>query len=121
MAVSVVSKTGLFNPYIRDQASVDHVVRLALYGNGDQPKDATAATLQLAQRTTARQMLARAMGKQAADFRVFATTSDNSALAQALDLTDEGVTFPAATVRKIRMVMRSSNDADTFVQTIEQN
>lgn len=113
MAVTVVSKTGLFDPDTRDKASIARVLGLATYGTGTR-----------AQRVTARAMLARSMGRRGSDFQVHATTSNNDALAAALVLsgtTSEGVTFPANTVRTVRMEMLSTNDEDRIFQVIEQD
>jgi hypothetical protein len=58
------------------------------------------------------------MGKP--DFRAKAKTTDNTAASQVMDLTDEGVTFPAGTVRKIRFRSFAVSDNDQWVQDWEQ-
>lgn len=114
MTVTAVSATGLFDPDTRDKASVARVIALATYGGGTK-----------SQRKTARSMLAESMGRRGADFRVKATTSTVDSLTQVLDLTDEGVTFPASTHRKVRIVCRSQQPSgvtgDAWVQEIEQD
>ncbi len=134
MAVSTINAaTGLFDPYTRDKLSVGEVLRLALFGKPQSAKGtavvpsagvaaATAAiTLVKKQVRTAQVMCAHLMGRRGVDFKGVFDTSDNAALAQAFDLTDLGVTFPAATMRTIQLRMVSTNNAESLHQIIEQD
>ena len=109
MAVAVTSgPRGLFDPYTRDQSGLPGKIAKAVLGAGS-----------AAQRATARAELFKQP-----DFTVEFTTSDDDALENVMKLSgtsSRGVTFPADTVRTITMLMRSSNDADTFFQEIEQD
>lgn len=109
MAIAITSPaTGLFDPDTRDKAGVARILTLAVLGAGS-----------AAQRATARASLAKR-----ADFKVSFTTSDNAALSNAMKLSgtsSRGVTFPAETLRTIRMVLRSRNDVDQFYQVVEQD
>jgi hypothetical protein len=109
MAIAITSPaTGLFDPDTRDKAGLARRLTLAVLGAGS-----------AAQRATARAELCKA-----ADFKVSFTSSNADALANCLKLSgssSRGVTFPAQTLRTIRMVMRSRNDADQFYQVIEQD
>lgn len=109
MAITITSgPSGTFDPTTRDQATFTQKLRYA---------DGSTGTA--VQRVTAQNELE---GKP--DFKAGFTTSDNAALANAMKLSgssSRGVTFPAATIRTIKMVMRSSNDADTFYQEVEQD
>lgn len=128
MALTVVATSGLFDPDTRDKSSVDKVLKLALFGEAKFPKGTalaggTAATDLTAKRKrlrTAQTMVARMMGRAAADFTVKATTTDNSAASQVLDLTDQGVTFPAGTRRKITFRSIAVTDNDQWEQEWEQ-
>lgn len=105
MALTIVSPvTGLFDPYTRDKASVLTRVARAIVRAG------TDAQVQ-----TARNEM---MGK--ADFKVRAKTTDNTAASEVIDLTTEGVTFPAGTIRKIRFRSFASTDNDQWLQEWEQ-
>jgi hypothetical protein len=109
MAIAITSPaTGLFDPDTRDKAGIARLLTLAVLGAGS-----------AAQRATARAEVAKR-----ADFKVSFTTSDNAALANCMKLSgssSRGVTFPAETLRTIRMVMRSRNDVDQFYQVVEQD
>jgi hypothetical protein len=109
MAVTVTSgPIGAFDPYTRDHSSFLQKLRYA---------DGSAGTT--AQRATAQ---AELEGRP--DFKASFTTSDNAALANCMKLSgasSRGVTFPAATLRTIRMKLVSSNDADTYAQIVEQD
>ena len=109
MAVAVTSgPRGLFDPYTRDQSGLPGKIAKAVLGAGS-----------AAQRATARAELFNQP-----DFTVEFSTDDADALSNCLKLSgtsSRGVTFPADTVRTIRMLMRSSNDADTFFQELEQD
>lgn len=109
MAITITSAaTGLFDPTTRDQATFMQKLRYA---------DGSTGTA--AQRVTAQNELGGLP-----DFKVSFTSPDNAALSNVMKLSgasSRGVTFPAATIRTITMVMRSSNDADTFYQEVEQD
>lgn len=96
---------GQFDPYTRD--SVGFVQKLR-YAEG------SAGTA--AQRVTAQAEL-----DEKPDFRAQANTTDNTAASQVIDLTDEGVTFPASTVRKIRFRSIARSDNDQWLQEWEQS
>lgn len=99
---------GLFDPYTRDQASVVRRIAMAVLGAG----------------TDAQRQTARAELQESPDFTARFSTSNADALATIGTLSgavSEGVTFPAGTLRTIKMTMRSSNDADTFYQELEQD
>ena len=98
MAATLTWKTGDFDPYTRDQASYFQRLALAFLGIG------TAA-----QRATAQ---AAILDKPDFVAEVQATT-DTSNL-QAVDLTDENVTFPARTIREIRLKSWCLTDNDTY-------
>lgn len=95
---------GSFDPYTRDHAGFLQKMRFA---------DGSAGT-------SAQQATARAELDKAPDFRARAKTTDNSAASQVIDLTDEGVTFPAGTFRKIRFVSHAVTDNDSWFQEWEQ-
>lgn len=104
MTISLVSPvTGQFDPDTRDIASTARKVALAVFGAG------TAA-----QRQTAR---AELLGRP--DFVCEAKTTA-AETGQAIDLTDEGVTFAASTVRKIRWRVKSRNGTERWVHEYEQ-
>lgn len=109
MAVAVTSgPRGQFDPYTRDQAGLASKIAKAVLSAG------TAS-----ERNTAKAELFKQP-----DFTVEFTTSNNDALANCMKLSgtsSRGVTFPEDTIRTITMVMRSSNDADTFYQVVEQD
>ncbi len=93
-----------FDPFTRDQASLARKLAMAIMGAG------TAA-----QRETARNELLNRP-----DIRARATTTDNTAASQVVDLTDEGVTFPAGSMRKIRFRSLALTDNDQWIQEWEQ-
>jgi len=109
MTIALISgPSGVFDPTTRDNTSFFQKLRYA---------DGSTGTA--AQRVTAQNEL-----EKKSDFKVGFTTSNNDALANCMKLSgtsSRGVTFPAATVRTVTMVMRSSNDADTFYQEVEQD
>ncbi len=133
MAVSVIDPAkGLFDPKTRDKASIKSVLNLALFGKARFPTGTSLATQAGAtvaadlvqidkELRTAQVMVAHMLGRRAADFRGTFDTSDNAALASAFSLTAKGVTFPAATMRRIVLRMVSSNNADTIHQQVEQD
>lgn len=104
MTISLTSPVvGLFDPDTRDIASTARKVALAVFGAG------TAA-----QRQTAR---AELLGRP--DFVCTAKTTA-AETGQAIDLTDEGVTFAASTVRKIRWRVKSRNGTERWIHEYEQ-
>lgn len=106
MALTLSSPVvGQFDPDTRDIASAGRKLALAVFGAGSQ-----------IQRVTAR---AEMLGRP--DFVAEARTTDNTAASQVIDLTDEGVTFPAGTVRKIRFRSVARTGVDQFVQEWEQS
>lgn len=106
MALTLASPVvGQFDPDTRDITSTARKVALAVFGAGN-----------AAQRQTARTEL---LGRP--DFVATAKTTDNSAASQVIDLTDEGVTFPASTIRKIRFRSIARNGASQWVQDWEQS
>lgn len=133
MAVSaIIAATGLFDPYTRDKLSIAEVLRLALFGKPQFPKGTSLASQSGSsaasditdikkQIRTAQVMCAHMMGRRGVDFKGVYDTSDNAALAEAFDLTDLGVTFPAATLRRIKLFMVSTNNAESIYQEIEQD
>lgn len=105
MALTAVwGPIGQFDNDTRDKASLKRKWLLATNGGGSQ-----------AEVTTASNELA---GKP--DFRARVKTTDNSAASQVIDLTDEGVLFPANTVRKIRFRSFAVSDNDQYTQEWEQ-
>lgn len=104
MAITLTSKTGDFDPYTRDQASFMQKLRYA---------DGSAGTA--SQRATAQAEL-----DDKPDFRAeLQATTDTSNL-QAVDLTDEGVTFPSRSVRKIKGKSWCLTDNDTYFYEWEE-
>lgn len=104
MTISLTSPVvGQFDPDTRDIASTARKVALAVFGAG------TAA-----QRQTAR---AELLGRP--DFVCTAKTTA-AETGQAIDLTDEGVTFAASTVRKIRWRVKSRNGTERWIHEYEQ-
>lgn len=53
-------------------------------------------------------------------FTATAKTTDNTAASQVIDLTDEGLTFPAGSFRKIRFKSTARTDNDVWIQEWEQ-
>jgi hypothetical protein len=106
MALTLASPVvGRFDPDTRDIASIGRKVALAVFGAGS-----------AIQRQTARAEL-----MQRPDFVATARTTDNTAASEVIDLTTEGVTFPASTIRKIRFRSVARTGADQFVQEWEQS
>ncbi len=109
MAITITSgASGLFDPATRDSATYFQKIARAFLGIGTAAERSTAS--------------AELLDKP--DCKVGFTSSNADALANCMKLSgtsSRGVTFPAATVRKITMRLRSSNDADTYVQTVEQD
>lgn len=104
MTISLTSPVvGQFDPDTRDIASMARKIMLAAFGAG------TAA-----QRQTARAELLRRP-----DFVCEAKTTA-AETGQAIDLTDEGVTFPASTLRKVTWRVRSRNGTERWVHEYEQ-
>jgi hypothetical protein len=105
MALTVVNPaTGTFDPATRDSASLFKKLAHAVLGAGTTTQSITAQN----------ELLNRA------DFKARAKTTDNTAASQLIDLTDEGVTFPAATLRRIRLRSLATTDNDTYFQEWEQ-
>lgn len=104
MAITLSSKTGDFDPYTRDQASYFAKLRFA---------DGSSGTA--SQRITAQNEID---GKPDFVAELQATT-DTSNL-QAVDLTDEGVTFPARTFRVIKLKSWCFTDNDTYFYETEE-
>ncbi len=133
MVLSNVSPfSGQFDPYVRDKLAIAEVIKLAIFKEPNFPKgtslagqdgDAVAADLSAsrARFRTASVMLSRMCGRRAADFRGVVDTSNTDALSSAVSLTAKGVTFPAATMRTIKLRMVSTNNADSMVQEVEQD
>lgn len=133
MVLSVISPfVGAFDPFTRDKLDIAGVLQLAMFGKPQFPSGtalvtqggaafATEAALAKAQRRTAKVMLTDLMGRRAADFRGTVDTSNADALSSAVSLTTKGVTFPAATLRTIKLRMVSTNDAESIYQEIEQD
>lgn len=85
MAASVTSLTGRFDPETRDQASPGRIIFLGIFGGGTS-----------IQRQTARnEVLHRP------DFIVTGRMDVAGETLTAINLTDQGVTFPAGTIRPI--------------------
>jgi hypothetical protein len=105
MALTVVNPaTGTFDATTRDQSSLFKKVAYAILGAGSTTQSITAQN----------ELLGRP------DFKARAKTTDNTAASQVIDLTDEGVTFPAATLRRIKFRSKATTDNDTWVQEWEQ-
>ncbi len=94
---------GSFDPATRDQASMARKLALAVLGAG----------------TAAERATARAELLQRPDFTAEAKTTA-AEVGEAIDLTDEGVTFAASTLRKIRWRVRSRNGTERWVHEYEQ-
>lgn len=105
MALTTVSgPIGNFNPYTRDQAALWQQLAYAFLGVG----------------TAAQRATAQAWILDKPDIKVRVKTTDDSAASQAVDLTDEGVTFPAGSFRKIRWTSFATTDNDSWFQEWEQ-
>lgn len=105
MAATLTWATGAFDPYTRDQASLFRKVKLAEGASG----------------TAKEQQTARAELTGTPDFKAeIQATTDTSDL-EALDLTDEGVTFPTRTIREIRGKSWCLTDNDTYFYEWTEN
>lgn len=106
MAISLTwGPIGAFDPYTRDQAGY---AQKKAYANGDSG-------------TAAQQATARAELNDDPDFAAeLQATTDTSNL-QAVDLTDEGVTFPANTVRTIRLRSWVMTDNDRYFYETQED
>jgi hypothetical protein len=104
MAATLTWATGAFDPSTRDQASMFKKLAYAFLGVG------TAAQRQTAQAEILKNF----------DFKAeIQATTDTSDL-EALDLTDEGVTFPSRTIRDITLKSWCLTDNDTyFYESVE--
>jgi hypothetical protein len=103
MTATLTWKTGDFDPYTRDQAPLYTKIAYAL-GVGNAQQSATA----------------RADLLRKADFKAEVQSTTDTSNVQAVDLTDEGVTFPAGTVRTIRLKSWVMTDNDRyFAETTE--
>jgi hypothetical protein len=104
MAATLTWATGTFDPTTRDQASMFKKLAYAFLGVG------TASQRQTAQAEILKQC----------DFKAeIQATTDTSDL-EALDLTDEGVTFPSRTIREITLKSWCLTDNDTYYyETVE--
>jgi hypothetical protein len=70
--------------------------------------------------TAAQRQTARAELQGRPDFVATAKTTDNSAASEVIDLTTEGVTFPASTIRKLRFRSIARTGDTQFFQEWEQ-
>lgn len=112
MALSIVSgPIGDFDPHTRDEAGMATIIARAVFG----ASSGTSTSRQAARQTARAQLLNRP------DFKVTVKTTDNTAASQAIDLTDNGVTFPASTIRTVRFKSVAVNGTDTFSQEWEQD
>ncbi len=98
MAATLTWKTGDFDPYTRDQASRFRKLALAFLGVG----------------TAAERATAQAEALRAPDFKAEVQATTDTSNLQAVDLTDEGVTFPANTIRQIRLRSFCMTDNDRY-------
>lgn len=104
MAATLTWKTGDFDPFTRDQASMFKKIAFAFLG------DTTAGQRQTAQ--------AELLGLP--DFKAEVQATTDTSNVQAVDLTDEGVTFPARSIREIRLKSWCMTDNDTyFYESVE--
>ncbi len=105
MAATLTWKTGDFDPYTRDQASMFKKLAFAFLGVGSAAESATA----------------RAEILDRPDFTAEVQATTDTSNVQAVDLTDEGVTFPANTIREIRLKSYCMTDNDTYYyESVEQ-
>jgi hypothetical protein len=98
MTITLTWATGAFDPYTRDQASMFKKLAFAFLGVGTAAQTATAQ--------------AEILRKP--DFSAEIQTTTDTADLEALDLTQEGVTFPARTIREIRVKSHCLTDNDHF-------
>src|SRR6476661_8961216 len=111
MALSIVSgPIGDFDPHTRDEAGMATIIARAVFG----ASSGTSTSRQAARQTARAQLLNRP------DFKVRAKTTDNSAASAVIDLTANGVTFPAGTFRRIKFRSTAVTDNDSYVQEWEQ-
>ncbi len=104
MTITLTWKTGVFDPYTRDQAPLTQKQSFAAGESGTSDQRATAQ--------------AELFGLPDFVAELQATT-DNSNL-QAVDLTDEGVTFASRTFREVRLKSWCFTDNDTYYyETVE--
>lgn len=104
MAATLTWKTGDFDPFTRDQASMFKKLAFAFLGDATQTQRATAQAELLNQ----------------PDFKAEVQATTDTSNLQAVDLTDEGVTFPSRTIREIRLKSWCLTDNDTyFYETVE--
>lgn len=104
MAATLTWKTGDFDPYTRDQASMFKKLAFAFLGVSTAAERATAQAEILKQ----------------PDFKAEVQATTDTSNLQAVDLTDEGVTFPSRTMRDIRIKGWCMTDNDTyFYETVE--
>jgi len=104
MTISLTSPVvGQFDPDTRDIDSLAAKIAKAIFGST----------------TSAKRQTARAELLGRPDFVCTAKTTA-AETGQAIDLTDEGVTFAASTVRKIRWRVRSRNGTERWMQEYEQ-
>jgi len=98
MAATLTWKTGDFDPYTRDQSSLLQKLAYAFAWAGTASQKATA--------------LAEIW--KTPDFKAEVQATTDTSNVQAIDLTDEGVTFPARTIREIRGRSWCLTDNDTY-------
>lgn len=98
MAATLTWKTGDFDPYTRDQASLLQKLAYAFAWAGNAAQKATA--------------LAEIWKEP--DFKAEVQATTDTSNVQAIDLTDEGVTFPSRTIREIRGKSWCLTDNDTY-------
>lgn len=104
MAATLTWKTGDFDPYTRDQASMFKKLAFAFLGVGTAAEKATAQAEVLKQ----------------PDFKAEVQATTDTSNLEAVDLTTEGVTFPARTIRDIRLKSWCLTDNDTyFYESVE--
>lgn len=104
MAATLTWSSGAFDPYTRDQASMFKKLAFAFLGVGTAAERATAQAEVLKQ----------------PDFRAEVQATTDTSNLQAVDLTDEGVTFPSRTVREITLKSWCLTDNDTYYyETVE--
>jgi len=98
MTATLAWKTGDFDPYTRDQASRFRLLALGFLGVG----------------TAAERATAQAYLTKSPDFAAEVQATTDTSNLQAVDLTDEGVTFPARTIREITLKSWCLTDNDTY-------
>lgn len=104
MAATLTSKTGKFDPYTRDSAALFQRLAYAFLGVG----------------TAAQRRTAQAEILQKPDFVAEVQATTDTSNLQAVDLTDEGVTFPSRTFRDITLKSWVLTDNDTYyAETVE--